>query len=77
MQGGNWKNPVYRLELRELLPQDAKAEYITRELTMSNSDTILLIVARCSKLAQMTSWWVGVLYTVLILRWIMYNGILI
>ena len=34
----------------------------------------LLLVARRNKLAQMGSWWAGVLYTVLILRWTMFNS---
>lgn len=36
---------------------------------------ILLVIARRCKIAQIGSWWIGVLYTVLILRWATYNSV--
>jgi hypothetical protein len=35
---------------------------------------ILLLAARRHKLAQIVSWWAGVLYTVLIIRWATFNS---
>lgn len=44
------------------------------KLCLTICPAILLIVARHRRLAQMASWWGGVLYTVLILRWVTYSA---
>lgn len=67
--GGFWEmNPFagYMLDVPPLV--------ICFKLCLTIGPAILLIVARRRKLAQMASWWGGVLYTVLILRWITYNA---
>lgn len=55
---------------------DVPAMIVCFKLGLTVCPAILLIVARYSRLAQMVSWWVVVLYTVLIIRWIAYNGVL-
>jgi hypothetical protein len=44
------------------------------KLSLTVGAAILLLTARRNKLAQIGSWWAGVLYTVLILRWTMFNS---
>ena len=56
---------------------DVPAMIVCFKLGLTVCPAMLLIVARHSRLAQMVSWWLVVLYTVLILRWITYNGLLI
>ncbi len=68
--GGLWElNPLARSLM-------ARASSITTfKLTLTIGGAILLVVARRSRLAQVGSWWIGVLYTVLILRWATYNSV--
>jgi hypothetical protein len=47
------------------------------KLTLTIGAAAVLLVARCHRLAQIGSYWFGVLYTVLILRWITFNSILL
>lgn len=44
------------------------------KLGLTIGPAILLIIARRRWLAQVASWWGGVLYTVLVLRWVTYNA---
>jgi hypothetical protein len=44
------------------------------KVSLTVGAAILLLVARRHRLAQIGSWWAGVLYTVLILRWTMFNS---
>jgi len=53
---------------------DVSLMVICFKLCLTICPAILLIVARHRRLAQMASWWGGVLYTVLILRWVTYNA---
>lgn len=48
--------------------------FVVFKLSLTIGAAILLLVARRHKLAQIGSWWVGVLYTVLILRWTIFNS---
>jgi hypothetical protein len=67
--GGFWEmNPFAGYIL------DVPAMVICFKLGLTVGPAILLILARHRKLAQMASWWGGVLYTVLILRWVTYNA---
>jgi len=53
---------------------DVPAMVVCFKLGLTLGPAILLILARRRKLAQMASWWGGVLYTVLVLRWGSYNA---
>jgi len=53
---------------------DVPPMVICFKLCLTICPAILLIVTRHHRLAQMTSWWGGVLYTVLMLRWVTYNA---
>lgn len=53
---------------------DVPPMVICFKLCLTLCPAILFIVARHRRLAQMASWWGGVLYTVLILRWVTYNA---
>jgi hypothetical protein len=50
------------------------AALVVFKLSLTVGAATLLLVARRNKLAQMGSWWAGILYTVLILRWTMFNS---
>jgi hypothetical protein len=49
------------------------SEIVIFKLGMTVGAVILLLVARRHRLAQISSWWAGVLYTILILRWSTFN----
>jgi len=67
--GGFWEmNPLAGYIL------DVPPMVVCFKLGLTIGPAILLIIARRRKLAQMASWWGGVLYTVLILRWVTYNA---
>jgi hypothetical protein len=46
---------------------------IAFKLSLTFGAAVLFLVARRHRLAQVGSWWAGVLYTVLILRWATFN----
>jgi len=68
--GGLWElNPFARSLV-------ASASSVTAfKLTLTVGGGVLLVAARRSRLAQVGAWWIGVLYTVLILRWATYNSV--
>jgi hypothetical protein len=45
------------------------------KLALTAGAAILFLVTRHHRLTQIGSWWTGVVYTVLILRWTMFNSI--
>lgn len=47
---------------------------IVFKLSLTVGAAILLLITRRRRLTQIGSWWAGVLYTVLILRWTMFNS---
>lgn len=49
------------------------SEVVIFKLGLTIGAVILLLVTRRHRLSQVGSWWVGVLYTVLILRWSTFN----
>jgi len=51
-----------------------KSGIVVFKLGMTAGAAILLLVTRRYRLAQVGSWWIGVLYTVLILRWTTFNS---
>jgi len=68
--GGLWEvNPF----ARSLVARDSSVTAFKLTLTLGGG--LLLVAARRSRLAQVGSWWIGVLYTVLILRWATYNSV--
>ena len=67
--GGLWEmNPFAGCIL------DVPRMVVCFKLCLTICPAILLIIARRRKLAQIASWWGGVLYTVLVLRWVTYNA---
>ena len=56
---------------------DVPPRVVCFKLALTICPAILFIVGRRSKLAQIASWWGGVVYTVLILRWVTYNAMFI
>jgi len=51
-----------------------KSGIVVFKLGMTAGAAILLLVTRRYRVAQVGSWWIGVLYTVLILRWTTFNS---
>jgi len=45
------------------------------KLSLTAGAAIVFLVARAHRLAQVGSWWMGVVYTILILRWTTYNSV--
>jgi hypothetical protein len=50
---------------------------VTFKIALTVSAALLLLATRCHRLAQIGSWWASVLYTVLILRWITFNSMML
>ena len=48
---------------------------MTFKLSLTIGAAILFVVGRRLKIAQIGVWWVGVLYTVLMIRWTALNSI--
>jgi len=68
--GGLWElNPF-----ASRLMQDAPM-VVMFKLALTAGAAILFLVTRHRRLTQIGSWWTGVVYTVLILRWTMFNSI--
>ena len=67
--GGLWEMNPFATQM-----MDVPAMVVCFKVSLTICPAILLIVTRTHRLAQITSWWGGVLYTVLILRWVTYNG---
>ncbi|MCF7974974.1 MAG: DUF5658 family protein [Phycisphaerae bacterium] len=66
---GFWEMNPYAAGILEIPPM-----VVCFKLSLTVGPAILLIIARHCKLAQVASWWGGVLYTVLILRWVTFNA---
>ena len=67
--GGLWElNPF----ASTIIHQNALVAMFNLSLTIGTA--ILLLTTRRYKLAQIGSWWASVFYTVLILRWTMFNS---
>ena len=67
--GGLWElNPF----VSPIIQQNSVV--VVFKLCMTVGAAILLLVTRRHRLTQIGSWWAGVLYTVLILRWTMFNS---
>ena len=68
--GGLWElNPF-----ASRLMQDASMVVVFK-LALTAGAAILFLLTRHRRLTQIGSWWTGVVYTVLILRWTMFNSI--
>jgi hypothetical protein len=68
--GGLWElNPF-----ASRLMQDASM-VVMFKLALTAGAAILFLATRHHRLTQVGSWWVGVVYTVLILRWTTFNSI--
>lgn len=70
--GGLWEINPFAGDLIQHGPS-----IVAFKLTLTIGAAALLLVTRCHRLAQIGSYWFGVLYTVLILRWITFNSILL
>lgn len=70
--GGLWEINPFAGELIQHGPS-----IVAFKLTLTIGAAVLFVVTRCHRLAQIGSYWFGVLYTVLILRWITFNSILL
>ena len=68
--GGLWELNPFASCLMEFTPM-----IVMFKLALTIGATILFLVTRYKRLTQIGSWWVGVLYTVLILRWTTFNTI--
>ena len=67
--GGLWEmNPF----VSPIIQQNSMV--VIFKLSMTVGAAILLLVTRRHRITQVGSWWAGVLYTVLILRWTMFNS---
>lgn len=53
---------------------DVSLMVVVYKLCLTIGPSIVLAVARRFRIAQLTAWWAGILYTVLILRWSTYNS---
>ncbi len=67
--GGFWEMDPFAGYILDVPPM-----VVCFKLGLTIGPAILLIIARRRKLAQMASWRGGVLYTVLVLRWVTYNA---
>ena len=56
---------------------DQTAMVVVFKLGLTFGAALLFFVARHLRIAQLGIYWMGVLYTVLILRWITYNAMFI
>ena len=70
--GGLWEINPFAGDLIQHGPS-----IVAFKLSLTIGAAVLLLVTRCHRLAQIGSYWFGVLYTVLILRWITFNSILL
>jgi hypothetical protein len=68
--GGLWELNPLAGPLLEHVPM-----IVTYKVSLIIGAAILLVVGRHLKLAQIGAWWIGVLYTVLIIRWTVFNSI--
>ncbi len=67
--GGLWElNPFAGLLI------ESNHMIVTFKLSLTIGAAILFLVNRYHRLAQIGAWWLGVLYTVLILRWTIFNS---
>ena len=70
--GGLWELNPFAGHMMERTPI-----IVMFKLALTVGAAILLLVTRYHKLAQIGSWWAGVLYSVLILRWITFNSVVL
>lgn len=70
--GGLWELNPFADRLLDRTPM-----IVIFKILLTLNAAVLLLVTRRHKLAQIGSWWVGVLYTVLIVRWATFNSMLI
>ncbi|MCP4258145.1 MAG: hypothetical protein GY774_11710 [Planctomycetes bacterium] len=68
--GGLWELNPFAGPLVENVPM-----IVIFKLSLTIGAAILLVVGRRLKVAQIGVWWAGVLYTVLIIRWTVFNSI--
>jgi hypothetical protein len=70
--GGLWELNPFAGHMAEFAPM-----IVTFKLALTIGAAILLLATRYHRLAQIGSWWAGVLYSVLILRWITFNSVIL
>jgi hypothetical protein len=68
--GGLWELNPFAGSVIENAPM-----VVTFKISLTIGAAILLLLGRRLKLAQIGVWWISVLYTVLIIRWSIFNSI--
>ncbi|MHC4559236.1 MAG: DUF5658 family protein [Planctomycetota bacterium] len=70
--GGLWELNPFACQMVERAPM-----IVTFKLALTIGAALMFLLTRYHRLAQIGSYWFGVLYTVLILRWITFNSLIL